>query len=126
MDLWDDASKSTGHGPSGVDQLALSVGGEGLWVSRETSAIPTVVTWVLTLQVGWAGVVGVWSEPLGTVWSIPLGGSGDNTRSLGGLGGGKLWESSDGKSHDYLLYRSLVLKIEVVRRRLQYREKSPC
>ena len=60
-DLRDDTSKSSGHSPSGVDQLALSVGGEGLWVSRETGAIPTVVTWVLTLEVGWAGVLRVWS-----------------------------------------------------------------
>ena len=118
--LRSDASEGTEHTPSGVDELSLSVGSEGLWVSRESSAIPTVVTRVLTLQVGWAGVVGVWSckierkhmssqytkstksrrrreeedyerkrltKPLSSVWSIPHAGSGDNTGSLGGLGG---------------------------------------
>jgi len=105
-DLRDDASESSGHGPSGVDQLALSVGGEGLWVGGETGGVPAVVTRVLTLEVGWAGVLRVWSEPLSSVWAVPHGGSGDDTRSLGGLGGGKFWESSDGKSHGYLLVGS--------------------
>lgn len=49
---------------------------------------------------------GLLTEPLSPVWAVPHGGSGDDTRSLGGLGGGKFWESSDGKSHGYLLVGS--------------------
>mmetsp|Transcript_12060 Transcript_12060/g.27332 ORF Transcript_12060/g.27332 Transcript_12060/m.27332 type:complete len:275 (-) Transcript_12060:34-858(-) len=99
-ELWSDASEGTEHSPSGVDELSLSVGGEGLWVSRETGGVPAVVTRVLTLEVGWAGVVGVRSEPLGAVWAVPHGGPGDHAGGgLGGLGAGELRESSDGKSH---------------------------
>ena len=119
-ELWADAAEGSEHGPPGVDELGLPVGGEGLRVGGESSRVPAVVTRVLTLQVGWAGVVGVWSckierkhmssqytkstksrrrreeedyerkrltKPLSSVWSIPHAGSGDNTGSLGGLGG---------------------------------------
>merc|ERR1719235_180821 len=99
-ELWADAAEGSEHGPPGVDELGLPVGGEGLRVGGESSRVPAVVPRVLTLEVGWAGVVGVRSEPLGAVWAVPHGGPGDHAGGgLGGLGAGELRESSDGKSH---------------------------
>ena len=81
-----------------MDQLSLSVGGEGLRVGGESSRVPAVVTRVLTLEVGWAGVVGVRSEPLGAVWAVPHGGPGDHAGGgLGGLGALFVWETEERK-----------------------------
>nr|GMD06540.1 Pectate lyase [Ipomoea batatas] len=41
--LRENASKSSKHRPSAVDHLQLTVLGEGLWVSREASSVPSVV-----------------------------------------------------------------------------------
>jgi hypothetical protein len=67
--LWNDASQSSEHSPTSVDQLKLSVTGKGLWISRETGGIPSVVSWELTGEV-WH-IWGEWTEVLWTVWTIP-------------------------------------------------------
>nr|GME07781.1 chlorophyll A-B binding protein of LHCII type 1 [Ipomoea batatas] len=41
--LRENASKGSKHRPSGVDHLQMTVLGEGLWVSREASSVPSVV-----------------------------------------------------------------------------------
>ncbi len=45
------AAQSSQEGPAGVDDLGLAEALEGLWVSRETSSVPSVVTGELTGQV---------------------------------------------------------------------------
>ena len=39
--------------PSGVDDLNGPVSGKCLWVSWESSCVPAIVTWVLSVQVWW-------------------------------------------------------------------------
>ena len=78
-ELWGDASEGSQHGPAGVDHLALSVAGKGLWVSRETGGIPSVISWVLSGEVG--NLWGEWSEELGSVWAIELNGSASHLAS---------------------------------------------
>ena len=69
--LRSDAPEGTEHTPPGVDELSLPVGSEGLRVGRESSAVPTVVARELPVEVGWYGVVGVWSKPLWSVRTVP-------------------------------------------------------
>lgn len=40
---------------------------------------------------------GLLTEPLSPVWAVPHGGSGDDTRSLGGLGGLKKLDQQEEK-----------------------------
>nr|GMD08232.1 chlorophyll A-B binding protein of LHCII type 1-like [Ipomoea batatas] len=47
--LRENASKSSKHRPSAVDHLQLTVLGEGLWVSREASSVPSVVAGELSV-----------------------------------------------------------------------------
>ena len=65
----DDAAESTKHGPASVDELDLTVLGEGLGVSGETSGIPAVVTGELTLEVRHIGGEG--AEEFGAVGAVP-------------------------------------------------------
>ena len=67
--LWDEASDSSQHSPTCVDQFELSVLGESLWISRESGSIPAIVSWELTSEV-W-DLWGEWTKVLWTVWSIP-------------------------------------------------------
>ncbi len=67
--LGDEASESTEHSPASVDQFNLTVLGESLGISRETSGIPAVVTGVFTSEVGDVGSEG--SKELGAVGAIP-------------------------------------------------------
>jgi len=75
----DEAAESTQHSPASVDEFELTVLGESLRVSRETSGIPTVVTGVFTLEVGDVRAEG--AEELGAVRAIPF-----DLASLLGLG----------------------------------------
>ena len=72
-ELWGQASEGSQHGPTGVDDLALSVAGKGLWVRGETGRVPSVVSWVLTGEV--RDLWGEWTQVLGSVWAIELHGS---------------------------------------------------
>ncbi|KAJ0682954.1 hypothetical protein HanPI659440_Chr16g0653071 [Helianthus annuus] len=44
QELGEHAPEGSKHGPSAMDDLKLTVLSEGLWVSREPSSVPTVVT----------------------------------------------------------------------------------
>uniref|UniRef100_A0A2P2LQR3 Chlorophyll a-b binding proteinic n=1 Tax=Rhizophora mucronata TaxID=61149 RepID=A0A2P2LQR3_RHIMU len=68
--LREDTAEGSKHGPSAVDHLELPIPGKGLWVSREPSGVPAVVTGELTSQVGW-GLTREWPQVLDTVGAIP-------------------------------------------------------
>ncbi len=68
--LRDNASQSSEHGPTSVDNLGLPVPGEGLRVSGETGRVPAVVTRVLTGEV--RDLRGERSEVLGAIGSVEL------------------------------------------------------
>jgi len=71
--LWGDASKGSQHSPAGVDKLKLTVLGESLWISRESSSIPSVISWEFSVQVAWDGTLREWTEEEWALWSVPLG-----------------------------------------------------
>ncbi|KAJ6920863.1 hypothetical protein NC651_014441 [Populus alba x Populus x berolinensis] len=81
QELGEDASQSSKHGPPGMDDFKLTVLGKGLWVSREASSVPAVVTRELTGQVGW-GLTREWAQVFNTVWSVPWASGGNR---LGGF-----------------------------------------
>ena len=67
--FWDQASESTQHGPTGVDDFNLAVAGEGFWVSGKTGGVPAVVPWVFSLEVAWWA--GEWAQELGALGTVP-------------------------------------------------------
>jgi hypothetical protein len=71
-ELGGDAAQSAKHGPASMDELQLAVTLEGLWVSRETSSVPAVVTGELTSEVRRGVVLGVWAEVLYTGCAVEL------------------------------------------------------
>jgi hypothetical protein len=54
-----------------VDDLDGAVAGESFWVGGETGSVPTVVTWVGTIEVRWDNTVREWTQELGAVWTVP-------------------------------------------------------
>lgn len=82
QDLWQGTAQGTQHGPASVDHLQLTVPPEGLWVSGQTSGIPTIVTSELTGQVS-GGITGQGAQELGTVWG------GGRGKQEGGLVGSR-------------------------------------
>jgi len=87
-ELGEDAPQSTEHGPPGVDDLKLTVPGEGLGVSGQTSSVPAVVTGELSLQVR-GGVTGEGAQELNAVRAIELNHGGPGAiADLGDLLGG--------------------------------------
>ncbi|KAK2994988.1 hypothetical protein RJ640_030035 [Escallonia rubra] len=68
--LWEDAPEGSKHGPSAVDHLKLTILGEGFWVSRKPSGVPTVVTWKFTSEVRW-GLTGEWAQVLDSLGTVP-------------------------------------------------------
>ena len=67
--LGDNAAEGTKHSPASVDQFNLTVLGESLGISRETSGIPAVVTGVFTSEVG--NVRGEGAKEFGAVGAVP-------------------------------------------------------
>ena len=92
------ASDGAKHGPTGVDELELTVLGKRLRVGRESSGIPAVVSRELTGQVG--DLRGERSQVLGAVGSVPLDLRGPlGLRRLGG-GSGNAGLHVNVRTHD--------------------------
>ena len=72
QDLGRHAAERAEHRPAGVDDLELAVALERLWVRGQAGGVPAVVTWELTVEVAWGGVVAVGAEPLGAVGAVEL------------------------------------------------------
>ena len=85
------AAPSAQHSPTCVDQLGLTVCGEGGRASSQTGSVPTVVTRVLTSEVARGGGIREWAQPLVALRAIPRSGCehGHRGRSvLGSVGAG--------------------------------------
>ncbi|KAL6206820.1 hypothetical protein ACLB2K_024066 [Fragaria x ananassa] len=98
QELGEDAPESSEHGPPGVDHFELTVLGKGLWVGREPSSVPTVVTGELTSEVT-RGLAREWAQVLDSVWAVPWASGGNSLADSfphgdpsgsENLGGGKL------------------------------------
>ena len=66
------AAQGAKHGPTGMDDLKLTVAAEGLGISGQTSGIPAIVTGELAGQVAGDSVLGEGTKPLGAVGAIEL------------------------------------------------------
>ena len=86
--LGGEAPEGAEHGPAGVDELGLAVGGEGLGIGGEAGGVPAVVAGELAGQVGGDIALGEGAEPLGAVGAVELdGGAGDLLGAAGGDSG---------------------------------------
>mmetsp|Transcript_27274 Transcript_27274/g.44427 ORF Transcript_27274/g.44427 Transcript_27274/m.44427 type:complete len:389 (-) Transcript_27274:263-1429(-) len=66
------ASKSSKHSPTSVDNFSLTVSSEGVWVSGKSLSIPSVVSREFTGEVGRNGSLRERAEPESTVRSVPF------------------------------------------------------
>merc|ERR1719350_326525 len=82
-----------------MNQLGLAVTLESFRIGGQTGSVPAVITREFTGKVRWAGTLGVWSQPLRTVRSIPHGGRNGGSLLGGTAHGGT--RSGAGLSHGW-------------------------